>query len=66
MVDIFDKFHLRKYVKYPYEPPIDPLHPSHDEELDMLGNLKSVNLIIRGLPSNVLNQLHNFECAHTL
>lgn len=57
MLKIFYEFHLRKYVEYPYEPPIDRLHDSHNEELDMLVNLKTVNLIIRGLPRNVLNQL---------
>ena len=66
MLDIFDEFHLRKYVEYSYDPPIDPLHPSHDEELDMLGNLKIVNLTIRGLSRYVLNQLQNFECTQTL
>ena len=57
MLDIFDKFHLRKYVEYPYAPPIDLIHPSHDDEIDMLGNINTVNLIIRGLPRNVLNQI---------
>lgn len=66
MLDIFDEFQLRKYVKYPCEPPIDLLHPYHDEELDILGNLNTMNLIIRGLPINVLIQLQNFEHAHTL
>ena len=66
MLVIFDEFQLRKYVEYPYAPPIDPIHPSHDDEVNMLGNLNTVNLIIRGLPRNVLNQLQNFECAHTL
>ena len=66
MLDIFDEFHFPKYVEYPYAPPIDPIHPSHDDEVNMLGNLNTVNLIIRGLPRNVLNQLQNFECAHTL
>ena len=55
ILDIFDKFHLREYVKYPNDPTIDPSYPSPDEELDMLGNLINVNLIIRGLPRNVLN-----------
>ena len=55
MLDIFDELYLRKYVEYPYEPPIDPLHPSHNEELDMLGNIKTVNQVIRGLSRNVHN-----------
>lgn len=60
MLDIFNEFHLRKYVRYPYVPPIDPLHPSHDDEVNMIGNVKTVNLIIRGLPRNVLNHMKNF------
>ena len=61
MLDIFDEFHWLKYVECPYAPPIDPIHPSRDDEIDMVGNLKTVNLIIRGLRRNVLNQLQNFE-----
>ena len=66
MLDIFDEFHLRKYIEYPYAPPIDPIHPSHDDEVNMLGNLNTVNLFTRGLPRHVLNQLQNFKSAHTL
>ena len=47
MLDIFNEFHLSKQVEYPYVPPIDTLHPSHDDEVNMLGNLKTVNLLIR-------------------
>ena len=50
MLELFDEFHLRKYIKNPYVPPIDPLHPTHEEEIYMLCNLRTVNLIIRGLP----------------
>ena len=50
MLDIFDEFNLSKYIHSPYVPPIDPLHPTHEEEIDMLHNLITVNLIIRGLP----------------
>lgn len=46
--------------------PIDPLHPYHDDEVNILGNVKTINLIIRGLPRNVLNHMKNFECAYTL
>lgn len=45
---------------------IDPLHPYHDDEVNILGNVKTINLIIRGLPRNVLNHMKNFECAYTL
>ena len=66
MLELFDEFHLSKYVKSPYVPPIDPLHPTHEEEVDMLCNLRTVNLIVRALPRNVLNQMKNFACAYTL
>ena len=32
----------------------------------MLCNFRTVNLIIRGLPKIVLDQMKNFECAYTL
>ena len=38
MLHIFDEFHLRKYVEYFYVPPIDSIHPFHDDEVNMLGN----------------------------
>ena len=60
----FNDYQLRKYAEYPYVPPIDPLHPSHDDEVNMLGKVKTVNIIIRGLPGNVLNHMKNFECAY--
>ena len=66
MLEIFNEFHLSKYVKNPYVPPIDPLHHTHEEEIDMLCNLRTVNLIVRGLHRIVLNQMKNFECAYTL
>ena len=66
MLELFNEFHLSKYVKNPYVPPIDPLHPTHEEEIDMLCNLRAVNLIVRALPRNVLNQMKNFECAYNL
>src|SRR3954470_12771236 len=66
MLDLFDKFHWGKYIENPYVPPIDALHPTHEEEIDMLGNLTNVNPIIRCFPRIVLNQVRNFECAYTL
>lgn len=36
MLDIFDEFNLRKYIYTPYAPPIDPLCPTHEEQIDML------------------------------
>jgi hypothetical protein len=66
MLDIFDEFNLSKYIHSPYVPPIDPLHPTLEEEIDMLRNLRTINLIIRGLPKVVLSCMQNFECAYTL
>ena len=60
MLELFNEFHLSKYVKNPYVPPIVPLHPTHEEEIDMLRNLRTVNLIIRGLPRIVFDQMKNF------
>jgi hypothetical protein len=53
-------YNLRKYVETPYMPPFDPLHPTMDEELDLLRNLRTVNLIIRGLPDNLLELVTTF------
>ena len=66
MLDIFEEFNLSKYIHCPYVPPINPLHPTPDEELDMLRNLRTVNLIVRGLPNLVLRCMQNFRCAYTL
>ena len=66
MLDIFDEFNLSKYIHNPYVPPIDPLHPTHEEKIDMLHNLRTINLIIRGLPKIVLGCMQNFEYAYTL
>jgi hypothetical protein len=66
MLDIFDEFNLNKYIHNPYVPPIDLLHPTHEEEIGMLRNLRTINLTIRGLPKIVLGCMQNFECAYTL
>ena len=47
---IFLEYHLNKYITSPRAPPIDPLHPTPDESLDMIRNLRTIKLIIRGLP----------------
>ena len=36
-----------KHVLSPYVPPIDPLHPTPDEYLDKVRNLRTIDLIIR-------------------
>ena len=66
MLGIFRLYNLCKYIRTPYVSPIDPLHPTMDEELDMLRNLSTVNLIIRGLPDNLLELMTNFECAYSM
>ena len=65
MLAIFNEFHLSKYVKNPYMSPIDPLHPSHEEEIDMLRNLRTINLIVRALISIafVLSPLEEDGCV---
>ena len=66
MLEIFNEYDLNKYITSPYVPPIDPLHPTPDEYLDMTHNLRAINLIIRGLPRNLLVCLPTFECAYTI
>lgn len=66
MLDIFNDCNLSEYIHKPYEPPIDPLHPTPKETLDMLCILRPVNLIVRGLPDLVLRSMQNFECSYTL
>ena len=52
MLEIFNEYHLNKYIISPCVPPVDPLHPTLDESIDMIRNLRTVNLITRGLPRN--------------
>ena len=47
MLEIFNEYNLNKYICSPYVPPIDPLHPTPDEYLDMVRNLRTIDLIIR-------------------
>ena len=63
---IFNEYHLNKYITSTYVPPIDPLHPTPDEYLDMTRNLRTIDLIMRGLPRNLLVCLPTFECAYTI
>ena len=66
MLEIFNEYHLNKYITTPCEPLVDPLHPTHDESLDMIHNLRTINLITRGLPRNVISHLPTLDCAHTI
>ena len=47
MLEIFNEYILRQYILSHYVPPIDRLHPTPDEYLDMVRNLRTINLIIR-------------------
>ena len=49
-LEIFNEYHLNKYITSPCAPHIDPLHTTPEEDLDMIRNLRTINLIIRGLP----------------
>ena len=66
MLEIFKEYNLSKYILSPYVPPIDPLHPTPDEYLGMVHNLRTTDLIIRGLPRNVLVCFPTFECTYTI
>ena len=66
MLEIFNEYHLNKYITSPCAPHIDPLHPTPEEDLDMIRNLRTINLIIRGLPKNLIASLPTLDCAFTI
>ena len=66
MLEIFNEYHLNKYIVSPYVPPIDPLNPTSNDHLDMVHNLRNVDVITRGLPRNLLVCLPTFKCAYTI
>ena len=66
MLEIFNEYHLSKYITTPYARPVDPLHPTPDESIDMIRNLRTVNLITRGLPRNIFGCLPTLDCAYTI
>src|SRR3954468_17676205 len=66
MLEIFNEYHLNKYITSPCAPHIDPLHPTPEEDLDMIHNLRTINLIIRGLPKNLIANLPTLDCAYTI
>ena len=63
MLEIFNEYNLNKHIISPCVPPIDPLHPTLDEDLDMTRNLRTINLIVRGLPRNLLTCLPTSDCV---
>ena len=66
MLVIFNQYHLNKYIASPCAPHIDPLHPTLDEDIDMICNLRTIELIIRGLPKNLIASLPTLNCAYTI
>ena len=65
MLEIFNEYHLNKYITSPCAPHVDPLHPTLDEDIDMIRNLRTVELIIRGWPKNLIASLPTLNCAYT-
>ena len=63
MLEIFNEYHLNKYITSPCAPQVDPLHPTLDEDIDMIRNLRTIELIIRGLPRNLIRCLPTLKCA---
>src|SRR4051812_43027520 len=66
MLEIFNEYHLNKYITSPCVPLVDPLHPTLDESIDMISNLRTVNLFTRGLPGNLFGCLPNLDCDYTI
>ena len=66
MLEIFNEYHLNKYITSPCAPHVDPLHPTLDEDIDMILNLRTVELIIRGLPRNLIRCLPTLKYAYTI
>ena len=66
LLEIFNEYDLNKYIASPYEPPIEPLHPTPDEYLDMTRNLRTIDLITRGFPRNFIGCLPTLKCAYTI
>ena len=66
MLEIFNEYRLNKYIACPCAPHVDPMHPTLDESIDMIRNLRTVNLIPRGLPRNLIECLPTLDCAYTI
>ena len=66
MLEIFNEYYLNKYITSPCAPLVDPLHPTLDQSIDMIRNLRTVNLITRGLPRNLIASLPALDCAYTI
>ena len=57
MLVIFNQYHLNKYIASPCAPHVDPMYPTLNESIDTIRNLRTVNLITRGLPRNLIGSL---------
>ena len=66
MLEIFNQYHLNKYIASPCAPHIDHLHPTPEEDLHMIRNLRTINLIVKGLPKNLIASLPTLDCAYTI
>ena len=47
MLEIFNEYHFTKYITTPCTRFVDPLHPTTDEDLDMIRNLRTINLSVK-------------------
>ena len=61
MLVIFNEYHLSKYITSPCAPHVNPMHPTLDESINMIRNLRTVNLITRGLPRNLIGCLPTLD-----
>ena len=66
MLVIFNEYHLNKYIASPCAPHVYPMHPTLDESIDMIRNLRTIDLITRGLPRNLIGCLPTLDCAYTV
>ena len=66
MLVIFNQYHLNKYIASPCAPCVDPMHPTLDESIDMIRNLRTIDLITRGLLRNLIASLPALDCAYTV
>ena len=66
MLEIFNEYHLSKYIASPCAPHVDPMHPTLYEDLDMIRNLRTINLIVKGFPKNLIASLPTLDCAYTI
>ena len=66
MLVIFNEYHLNKYITSPCAPHVDPMHPTLYDSIDMIRNLRTVELITRGLPRNLIVCLPTLDYAYTI